>query len=593
MNIFYRHAKMKLAGIGLLLLSGGALASCNEDNTIGVDPYAGGREPILVKLLDKKPNPASAEASAEVQFYASGLAKYCHPEENRYDFEFYISDEKAEVLDANDSIVTIRVPENVSSGLTYMVIQNQIFYGPNFKVLGSVSVDEGFSYYKQNGKLTGPSRGGIYGLLPWKGNNELLSRFYLAGDFRKSSSTKEKMGGLAMVTNNNGLSNYNTDYFKAKNIFYMMYSSISNPDGSYTSVRTKVNGLTYLKDEEKDPGVLVYGSFYEFEKENGAERPYSNLLLLKNDFSREMTTYTVQTANGESTSKTFHTFVGGTSGEIIRAWGTKDGKIVAVGNFNEHKQLDFEKSFWLNNVSELEGDFKLSYSPTITRMDKTGVYDSLYRKGAQYTGAVGTIADACQMENDDIVLVGDFTSFDGKGVSNVVKVKADGTIDEDFMNRIGNGADGPVLQVSYFKANDREYIVLTGRFRTLNGKECDGLAVLNGDGSFDPDFKMRGFEGGFPNFAKIVDVNGHPKMVVSGTFNKYDGIVRRGFLVLELTGQSIQGFNVSGQFSGKIYDAAYSLTSDNMNGILLVGAFDYFDGQPANSVVLLKIEELN
>lgn len=593
MNTNIRQMSAKVGAVGMILFSLASLTSCNDDNVIGENPYAGGREPISVKLLDKNPNPASAAASEEVTFYAAGLAKYCHPEENRYDFDFYISDEKAQVLNANDSLVTIRVPENVSSGLAYMVVDNQIFYGPNFKVLGSVSVDEGFSFYKSGGKLTGPTAGDIYGLLPWSGNNELLSRFYLAGDFRKSADlTKDdyRRGGLAMLTNKDGLSKWDTDYFKAANCIYMGVILNDEEDGTIKIQYPKGNGLAYVKDEKKDPGVLLYGLFKKFEDGRYNNPPYNNLNLLKNDLSMATTSRTLNNDEGGTSSVNLPTFMGGTSGEVVRAWGTNKGKIVAVGNFQQHKQIDYDNSAWNSKLSSVEAEYKETYRPTVTRMDKTGVCDTLFRRGAQYTGAMGTIIDACQLDNDDMVLVGEFNAFDGTQVSNIVKLKEDGNIDEAFMAMIGAGADGPINQISYFKATDREYIVMTGQFHTFNGQECDGLVVLNADGSFDPDFKSLGFEGGYPNFAKIVDINGRPKMIVSGTFGKYNGIVRRGFLMLELTGESIQGFNVSGQFSGRIYDAAYSLTSDNMNGVLLVGAFSYFDGQPANNVVMLRVE---
>lgn len=81
-----------------------------------------------------------------------------------------------------------------------------------------------------------------------------------------------------------------------------------------------------------------------------------------------------------------------------------------------------------------------------------------------------------------------------------------------------------------------------------------------------------------------------PYLVISGTFNKYDGITRNGFLILNMKGDAIQKFNVPGEFRGEIFDAHYSLTSDNSNGILLVGDFYYFDGQMVNNIVMLKVE---
>lgn len=41
-----------------------------------------------------------------------------------------------------------------------------------------------------------------------------------------------------------------------------------------------------------------------------------------------------------------------------------------------------------------------------------------------------------------------------------------------------------------------------------------------------------------------------PYLVVSGTFNKYDGITRNGFLILDMKGDAIQKFNVPGNSGG-------------------------------------------
>ena len=159
------------------------MAGCNvdEEDSIKEDPYAGGREPLAVKLLSEAPSPESAGPKEKVTFRVSGLAKYTHEEDGTFDFDFYISDEICQIESATDSTLTIIVPDAVSSGTTYLVLENQIFYGPYFKVMGSVSIDEGFEYYK-----TGPYNGIIRSCVPWCGNTGLTSEFYLCGDFRQN-----------------------------------------------------------------------------------------------------------------------------------------------------------------------------------------------------------------------------------------------------------------------------------------------------------------------------------------------------------------------------------------------------------------------
>ncbi len=42
----------------------------------------------------------------------------------------------------------------------------------------------------------------------------------------------------------------------------------------------------------------------------------------------------------------------------------------------------------------------------------------------------GRFLDACMVESDGIVIVGTFSSFDGQSVKNIVKLNAEGTLDE-------------------------------------------------------------------------------------------------------------------------------------------------------------------
>lgn len=73
--------------------------------------------------------------------------KYCDPQNEAYQFKFYVGEEESKIVTATDTTLTIVVPEEVSSGLTYLVMDNQAFYGPLFSVLGNVSVDTSWGLY--------------------------------------------------------------------------------------------------------------------------------------------------------------------------------------------------------------------------------------------------------------------------------------------------------------------------------------------------------------------------------------------------------------------------------------------------------------
>lgn len=112
--------------------------------------------------------------------------------------------------------------------------------------------------------------------------------------------------------------------------------------------------------------------------------------------------------------------------------------------------------------------------------------------------------------------------------------------------------------------------------------------MLNHDGTVDPTFKLRKMEGGTANFATIL--NDHDFVVMSGTFTKYDGITRQGFLILTMEGEAMQKFNVPGLFLGELNQVIETKTSTNDNGLLLMGDFYRFNGEQVDNIVKIEVD---
>lgn len=594
----YKVANM-ICGVACILF----MAGCNadEEDSIKEDPYAGGREPLEVKLLSEKPSPESAGPKEKVTFQAAGLAKYCHEENGTYDFDFYISDEICKIESVTDSTLTVVVPDAVSSGTTYLVLENQIFYGPYFKVLGSVSVDEGFDYYK-----TGPYSGVIYSCTPWCGNTNLTSEFYLCGDFRQAVG--KAYGGIAMINNERGLIKYGTAN-KIK-ISRGISKAYYYEEDSETLLSSELDGMDYWKQDKESPRALLYGLFREYEtySSNLVGFSFKNILLVNNDLTVKTVNRTFSDFSGKTYSISVPVFVGGTPGseKINRAFSTADGKIVAIGNFTFHRLTDYEKTTCDANKQLLTVDIYTD-ARSVMRMDEIGQLDKTYRRDPQDSekslpGAVGEIKDACMLNDESVVIVGDLSEFDGKPVRNIVKLDKNGQVDNTFLSTVGEAANGEIDRITYASFKDeggvvQERIVIVGNFTAFNGQPVQGMVIMDAEGNVDSDFVFKEMEGGTVNFAKIVDLNANgdvamPHLVISGTFTKYAGITRQGFLILDMKGNAIQRFNVPGRFYGQLYDAQYSLTSDNANGLLLAGNFSSFDGKRMNNIVMLKVDLL-
>ena len=118
------------------------VTSCNSDlnSNIKDDPYSGGKAPLGIGLLAESPSPESAYPNDTVVFKAKGMLNWCDPQSGRYDFKFYISDEETKIVTATDTTITVKVPGNLSSGTAYIVLKEQVFYGPRLTVLGNIRI---------------------------------------------------------------------------------------------------------------------------------------------------------------------------------------------------------------------------------------------------------------------------------------------------------------------------------------------------------------------------------------------------------------------------------------------------------------------
>lgn len=539
------------------------LMACDaEIETIGDDPYAGGREPLGIGLAKRAPSPSAAYPGDEVTFSAQGLLQWATPDQNHYDFEFFIADEKAEIKMATDTTVTIVVPDNVSSGITHILLQGQVFFGPNLNVLGNVTRDQEWG-------LKSGTSGPIFNYLE---HNTQARNYYLLGGF--DTVENQLRTKLAYVSDRGILADLVSSRYNVRRPLSLSFGGIG---GIPIRRQETLSSMSYFSDGQ----VLLSGTFNQYELTNGNTPTYTavnNITILNNDIKLDTMVAQVLPAWGSSaTTRPVARFNGGTLQPIIRSFVTQDDKIIAIGNITTYAQADYDQSTSLQDVYTYET------IASAIRMERNGDLDTEYRSGNP-TGATG-ITDGYLDNQDRVVIVGEFTTFDGVSANRIVCLGTNGLVDQSYMNNIGTGANGPINMVRYNKQLNKAVVV--GNFTTFNGEPRNGIAVLNEDGTLDETFVSRDIVGGRINFATILNSG---KIVISGTFKRYDNIARPGFLILDNDGASTQRFNVPGAFVGQLYQAVETQTTTGRNGLLLMGSFSRFNGERVNNVVMLEVD---
>ena len=190
----------------------------------------------------------------------------------------------------------------------------------------------------------------------------------------------------------------------------------------------------------------------------------------------------------------------GTDGEVYGLALQPDGKTILVGNFYSY-----------NGVNRLN----------IARADANGYLDTTFDPGS---GADDFINCVTLTANDQIVIGGNFTSYNGSYSSRIALLDAYGGLDPVFNQNLGDGFDGPVWGI-VLQPDGR--LVVGGDFNNYNGTPRNFIARLNADGSLDSTFDAgTNLNGAVLSLA--LQSNG--QVVVGGAFTNLLGVAGQSYV---------------------------------------------------------------
>ncbi|WP_199119392.1 delta-60 repeat domain-containing protein, partial [Pedobacter sp. ASV28] len=442
-------------------------------------------------------------------------------------------------------------------------LDNQTFFGPGLQIAGKVSVDKTFAVINgANSTVYTPLR------LP-SGN------FVLSGAFDDYETTKVANLGLG------GIVQVNTLGAVDKSLKFGV-----GANGAITS-------MTRITSGSQTGKFLIGGTFSSFNSRRSNRQNINFLTRLNVDGTLDSTFVDVINLRPNDPTKNkdtvpsfnggvglFGNGFGGVFTLVKRVFSLGD-KVYVVGNFDRYLKAFYERSTF---------DTKVYDNTTIrqvVRMSADGSMDSTYRfdvstKTSPASGN-GVVNDAVQLADGSLILVGSFTTFDGSTKNRIVKLKPDGTVDQTFAT--GTGANGDILSIGYNATTNK--IVVAGVFTTFNGQPLAGVALLNVDGSLSSGFTFPSLSGGFPSFARQMNSG---KIIVSGAFNRYNGVLRQGFMVLNPNGSLANGYNNTGVFIGQILDMIEVTSSDGNPAAILVGDIIRFNNSAAHNVIKVEFQ---
>lgn len=254
-----------------------------------------------------------------------------------------------------------------------------------------------------------------------------------------------------------------------------------------------------------------------------------------------------------------------------------NGKIVVYGDFDLYQGITTNKLAILNPDGSLDTSFNVGLGPNYV--------DQHYRSSSMI----------CEQSDGKLIVVGNFTTFNGVSKKNIVRLNLDGTIDTSF--NVGSSSNGYITCV---KIQNDGKILCGGKFSQFNGQAYASMVRLNTNGTIDSSFNIGlGFKNTINSFTedgiiKTIDIQNDNKIIVGGKFLKFNNIVKINLVRLNSNGTIDNSFNIGigggnnttdGTNNGQIYRTIYDNSS---NKIYLTGIINNFNGNPSFNLLRLN-----
>lgn len=169
-----------------------------------------------------------------------------------------------------------------------------------------------------------------------------------------------------------------------------------------------------------------------------------------------------------------------------------DGKILISGNFSRYNGIiNYDKILRLN----VDGSVDTTFTSPYTGISSNGIYTN-------------TILD-----NNKILIGGDFLPYLGSSTSSISKLNSDGSVDNTFVFTGSTGLSCIITKIT----SDEKYLAL---FVGTNG----GLYKLNQDGSIDNSFNILSTNTGFLATQESIAIKSNGNIIVGGGFTTVDSL---------------------------------------------------------------------
>ncbi|HWQ91340.1 MAG TPA: Calx-beta domain-containing protein, partial [Clostridia bacterium] len=219
----------------------------------------------------------------------------------------------------------------------------------------------------------------------------------------------------------------------------------------------------------------------------------------------------------------------------------------------------------------------------VVRLNADASLDNSFMDGLG--GANAPVRTMLLQSDGRVVVGGEFTFMNGVVRNRLARLVSDGNLDTSFDP--GSGADGSIFALAESFVGGNRQLLVGGNFITVNGLPREGLARLKNDGAIDPDFNPTLVIRGSVYAIAVYPTNTIQagKILVAGDFSSVEGVARGGIARLNPNGTLDGSFDPGTGANGVV--RALAIQPDGK--VLLGGSFTNFNGQAINRLARLNV----
>ncbi len=259
-------------------------------------------------------------------------------------------------------------------------------------------------------------------------------------------------------------------------------------------------------------------------------------------------------------------------GELDHTFNSSD---IGFGNGDGANSIVWSSVIQTDNKIIIVGNFT-EYNGTvrnsIARLNVDGTLDTTFNPGIGANNAIYSIA---LQPDGKIVIGGLFTSYNGTNINHIARLNENGTLDTNF--DMGSGTN---LLVNQVVLQPDGKIIISGIFTTYNDTTINRIARLNANGTLDTTFDPGA---GPDNYIETICFLPDGKILIGGWFSYYNGIYHNRLARLHANGSLDISFQMASN-ANNIYAAV--IQPDGK--IIVGGAFTLYQNIAINRIARLN-----